>query len=584
MKIILSGFFLAWLGFFPLTAAESSRPNIVLIMSDDQGYGDLALHGNKYIKTPNLDAFAKNNIQFERFFVSPLCAPTRASLLTGRYSLRTGVKGVARGEETMNAEEITLAEALRGAGYRTGIFGKWHNGENFPYTPNGQGFDESFGFNLGHWNNYFDSTFKHNGQPEKTKGYAADVFTDKALNFIESNRTRSFFCYLAFNTPHSPLQVPDRYFDRYKAMGLEDKEAAVYGMCENIDDNVGRLLKRLAELKLDENTIVIYLSDNGPHGVRYNAGMRGTKGSLHEGGSRVPFFLRWPERFNSPQIITNIAAHIDLFPTLLELCRVPLPKGFPLDGRSLVPLLEGKTNAWPDRILFSQHQSPRNKSRVTGALRTQQFRMVNEGRGWELFDMQADPGETKDVSAEFSAKKRELIAAYETWWKEVLPVALKPKPPISVGYAQENPVELSVAQSEFTGDLRFSGKHPNNAWLTGWTNVHDTITWNLDVVREGNYEITLVYLCPKKEAGSKVQIASDDSSIEALIKGTDYHEISSPDRVPREEVYEMEWSTLTAGSLDLHRGNASLKIRALNPAHSAGQIMDLKAVKLRRLK
>ena len=263
-----------------------------MIISDDQGYGDLSLHGNPHVHTPHLDWLATNGIQFERFFVSPLCAPTRASLLTGRYSLRTEARGVSRGEETMRSEEVTIAELLRDAGYRTGCFGKWHNGENFPYTPNGQGYDDAFGFNLGHWNNYFDTTLERNAKPEKTHGYITDVLTDEALKFIEASRARPFFCSVAYNVPHSPFQCPDKYFDPHKRAGLNDFLASVYGMVENMDDNIGRLLAKLDDLKLRENTIVIFMSDNGPNGARYNARMRGVKGTYHEGGSRVPCFIR----------------------------------------------------------------------------------------------------------------------------------------------------------------------------------------------------------------------------------------------------------------------------------------------------
>src|SRR5688572_20798457 len=363
--------------------AAPRQPNVLLIISDDQGYGDLSLHGNLHLRTPNLDRLATNGIQFERFFVGSVCAPTRASLLTGRYSLRTGVRGVTRGEETMRSEEVTVAEALRAGGYRNGYFGKWHNGENFPHTPQGQGFDEQFGFNLGHWNNYFDTTLKRNGRPEKTRGFITDVLTDEALRFIDTNRARPFLCFVSYNVPHSPFQCPDRYFDPHKRAGLSDYQASVYGMLENMDDNIGRLLGKLDELKLRENTIVVFLTDNGANGQRYNAGMRGWKNNLHEGGTRVPFFISWPARWKVPRQVPEIAAHIDVFPTLVELCGVPTPQTLPQDGRSLVPLIDRKTNGWPDRVFFQQWQAGPRAERI-GSVRTQRFRAVNDGAGWEL--------------------------------------------------------------------------------------------------------------------------------------------------------------------------------------------------------
>jgi arylsulfatase A-like enzyme len=557
--------------------SAARRPNVLLIITDDQGYGDLALHGNEQISTPTLDRLGRESIRFDRFFVSPLCAPTRASLLTGRYSLRTGVSGVAEGQETMRAEEVTIAEALSAAGYRTGLFGKWHNGEHYPYTPNGQGFQEAFGFNLGHWNNYFDTRLKHNGRVVKTKGFITDVLTDAALAFINANRDQPFFCYLSYNAPHSPFQVPDKYFDKYKAKGLDDYLASVYGMVENVDDNVARVLGRLDELKLRDNTIVIFMTDNGPNGARFNGGMRGTKGSLHEGGSRVPFFLRWPARFKEARLIKQIAAHLDVYPTLLELCSVPMRKTLPQDGISLVPLLEGREGNWPDRMLFTQHRLNPN----TGAVRTERYRLVNDGRGWELFDMESDPGQKMNIAAEEAEVARRLTTAYEDWWRNILPQTRQARAPIPIGHAEEDPVELPVPQSQFTGGLRFSGRHPNNAWLTNWTKIDAAVEWELDVVRAGRYEVGLLYLCPKSSAGTRVQISVAGSATEATLRETDGRQIKSPDRVPRTEVYEMDWATLDAGILTLPQGRSKLTLRALTK--TGDMVMDLKSVVLHRI-
>ena len=268
-----------------VTSAES-RPNVILIMTDDQGYGDLGFHGNDKIDTPVLDNLATESVRFDRFFVCPLCTPTRATLLSGRYHPRTGAMSVTRGLETMRSAEVTIAEVLRSAGYATGCFGKWHLGEHYPNHPNGQGFDEFFGMLQGHWNNYFDPKLEHNGRRVQTRGYITDVITGYALRFVERNRHRPFFCYVPYNAPHTPHQVPDRYFDKYIERGLDARAAAIYGMVENIDENIGRLLKKLDELELTKRTIGFFLSDNGPEGhegSRYNAGMRGMKGSVHEG-------------------------------------------------------------------------------------------------------------------------------------------------------------------------------------------------------------------------------------------------------------------------------------------------------------
>jgi arylsulfatase A len=558
-------------------AQTSARPNVLLIITDDQGYGDLGLHGNAQVRTPHVDRLGRESVRFDRFFVSPLCAPTRASLLTGRYSLRTGTKGVAQGLETMRAEEVTLAEALRDAGYRTGLFGKWHNGEHYPHTPNGQGFQEAFGFNLGHWNNYFDTILERNGRKVKTKGFITDVLTDAALRFINDTRRQPFFCYLSYNAPHSPFQVPEKYFAHYKQQGLDDTLASVYGMVENLDDNIGRVLARLDELNLRDNTIVIFMTDNGPNGARFNGDMRGTKGSYHEGGSRVPFFLRWPKRFKEPRLIPQIAAHLDLFPTLLELCNVPMPKTLPLDGRSLVPLLNGTAASWPDRMLFTQHQLPRN-NRITGAVRNQQYRLVNEGRGWELFDMQNDPSQRTNIAPQQPAIAQQMVEAYDKWWSEVSAQTGPPHPPIPVGYAQQPLVELSVPQSEFTGGLKFSGIHPNNAWLTNWTDLAATVAWEIEVTRAGTYAVCLQYL--SAQAGAQVEITAANARTSVTLPATKGGQIHSPDRVPRTEVYEMEWANLSAGRLQLPQGKARLTVRALSKPGKS--VMELKAVTLQR--
>ena len=234
------------------------RPNVILILTDDQGWGDLGIHGNDRLSTPIIDKMAADGVQFDRFYVSPLCAPTRASLLTGRYYLRTGTSWVSKGLENMHAREVTIAEVFQDQGYATGCFGKWHNGAHYPQHPNQQGFDEFIGFCAGHWNNYFSTTLEHNGEPYPTDRYITDVLTDEALKFIEQNQDNQFFCYVPYNVPHGPFQVPDTYFNKYKNLGFSDKDAAVYGMCENMDENVGRIIQKVDELKLSENTIIIF--------------------------------------------------------------------------------------------------------------------------------------------------------------------------------------------------------------------------------------------------------------------------------------------------------------------------------------
>ncbi len=398
--------FLFLLGFVLSTswASAADRPNVLLIISDDQGYGDYSIHGNPYLKTPHIDRLASEGVRFDRFYVNSFCAPTRAALLTGRWPLRTGCHGVTHNREVMRSSEVTLAEALRGAGYRTACIGKWHNGEQFPHTPKGQGFEESFGFNAGHCNLYFDAPLLRDSHPVETRGYITDVLTDEAMRFIDEHRREPFFCYVSYNAPHSPYQVADKYFDKYLAAGLDAKVAAFYGMCENQDENVGRLLGHLDSLGLAQNTIVLYMTDNGgTAGVKtFNAGMRDGKTSVHEGGTRVPLFVRWPNGGWKPHIVPTIVSHIDLYPTLLDLCSADPPPGPELDGTSLRPLLEGRADGWQERVLFT-HNPIDETNKYPGAVRTQRYRLVRKIRG---------PAEARKPKPTMRVR---LPGSYTTW-------------------------------------------------------------------------------------------------------------------------------------------------------------------------
>jgi arylsulfatase A len=570
-------FLLLWLG---VTCFAQARPNVLLILTDDQGFGDLSLHGNPHVQTPTLDRFAKAGIQFERFFVSPLCAPTRASLLTGRYHLRSGVWGVTFGRETLRAAEVTLAEALKPAGYRTGLFGKWHNGEQYPYTPPGQGFDEFFGFHNGHWNLYFDTPLLRGAQFVKTKGFITDVLTDEAMRFIEKNQAQPFFCYVPFNAPHGPYQVPDKYFDKYKARGLDDTTATIYGMVENIDDNVARLLAQLEQLKLRDHTIVIFITDNGPQTDRFNSGMRGRKGSVHEGGVRVPFFLQYPARFKTPQTVKQIAAHIDVMPTLLELCGVKAPAGVTFDGRSLVPLLAGQASEWPDRMLYSHNNGPRPVTMYPGAARNQRYRLVNEGRGYELYDLQEDPAQKRNLAADQPDLVQQMSRAYEAWFQDVSRAGFA-RFPIQLGHARENPLIAYAPQADFTG-LQFFGRNGYaHDWLSGWTDTAFAASWQFDVVSAGTYEIALRYQCADA-AGSLIEASLGGHKLTARTVTTAHlPAIKMPDRVVRNEVNERHWAQLQFGKVKLSQGAATLTVRVMEIKGKSA--LELKAVTLRKL-
>jgi arylsulfatase A-like enzyme len=568
---------------FSTWAAGAAPPNILLVITDDQGYGDLSLHGNPHLRTPNLDRFAGQSIRFEHFYVHPFCSPTRAALLTGRWPLRTGVWGVTGDRETMRTEEVTLAEALRAAGYRTGCFGKWHNGMQWPYTPRAQGFEEFFGFCGGHWNQYDDAVLEHNGRPVQTRGYITDVLTDGAIDFIRRHREEPFFCYVPFNAPHSPDIVPDKYFDRYKSRGLDDHTAAAYAMCENIDDNFARLLATLDELKLADNTIVLFLTDNGPNGQRFNAGMRGAKGSVHEGGCRVPLFIRWPAGLPQDRTIAPIAAHIDLYPTLLDLCGLSVPdEGPPIDGRSLRPLLEGRQTQAPARMLFTQQGLPGWNKPVPAAVRTQRYRAVNERDGWQLYDMLTDPGQQHDIAAEHPQLTAQLAAAYDAWFADVSAAGWS-KPPVPVGHPQENPVELRATQASFDAPIRFFAGRAGfaNDWLTGWSDAAAKIRFDLDVARGGRYAVSLRYTCPAAQAGSQLRLSVPKFTLEATVPAAEPRAIPLHIRDRDKLYYERAWSKLDMGTITLLPGRHTLTVQATSIPGS--EVMDLKGIILQRL-
>jgi len=415
------------------------RPNVVFILTDDQGYGELGCHGNPIIKTPNLDRLHSESVRFTDFQVSPTCSPTRASWMTGRHEFRSGVTHTINERERLSLKAVTIAQVLKSAGYTTGIFGKWHLGDEAPHQPDQRGFDEVFIHGAGGigqtypgscgdapGNTYFNPAILHNRVFEKTQGFCTDVFFRQAAQWIDRKRQekRPFFAYIATNAPHAPYVCPEKYLKLYEGSGLGKDAMAYYGMITNIDENVGKLMARLKKWNLEKDTLVIFMTDNGhPIAKLYNAGMRGAKGGPYQGGTRVPIFFRWPGMLRGGIDIDKLAAHIDLFPTLAELAGVKIPEGLKLDGRSLVPLLKDPSAPWPDRFLFVHvGRWPKGKANQSKyaqcAVRNSRFRLVNNR---ELYDIKADPGEKTSVLAEHPEVVAQMRAAYDRWWEEVLP-------------------------------------------------------------------------------------------------------------------------------------------------------------------
>jgi len=546
------------------TNKEDAMPNIVLILTDDQGWGDLSLHGNQWLSTPNTDRIAKEGAQFERFFVSPLCAPTRASLLTGRYHLRTGTASVTGGLETMRSEETTIAEVLKAAGYTTACFGKWHNGEHYPENPNGQGFNEFFGFCSGHLRNYFDPILEKNGKSVNTSGFITDIITDSALSFIKRNQDSPFFCYIPYNAPHEPFQVPDRHFDTYKAKRLDDRTAAIYGMCENMDMNIGRIMETLKKLGLDENTIVIFATDNGPNGQRYNGGMKGIKGSVDEGGTRVPLFIRWPAKIKPGTLIKQISAHIDIFPTILELCGISLPDTVFLDGKSLVPLLNNPTSSWPERSLFT-HVFHSNLKPAPGAVRTSQYRLVKQGREDYLYDMLADPGQQNNVATKFPEVVDKLKTEYDQWFAGVTKKGIR-QPAIQLGHTTARITKLPASEAGFSNGIRyFEGHGWAYDWLVNWTSIGDSIWWEIDAVAEGRYNVSLLYTCPEKDTGAVIRVGVWNNYLQNSVnQAFDPKLIEYQDRAPAGAVREKPWARLSFGAMYIPKGHHRMVVKAIS--------------------
>lgn len=560
MRLILFCLVLCLAG--PLVNAQT-RPNVILILTDDQGWGDLSLHGNPYVETPRLDGLAKSGAQLTQFYVSPLCAPSRASILTGRYHLRTNVVSVSKGLEIMDTNEVTLGELFRHNRYRTGIFGKWHNGDHYPNRPNDQGFDEFLGFCAGHWSNYFDTRLDHNGKMTQTKGYITDVLTDAALAFMKSSKEQPFFCFVPFNAPHSPFQVPDRYFDKYKRKGLTDEVASIYGMVENVDDNVGRILDYLKSSHLEENTIVIFLSDNGPNGVRFNGGMKGIKGSVHEGGVRVPFFIRWPNQIAPGKVVKSPSSHIDIYPTLTDLCRLKDVPGKAVDGVSLRPLiLKGDSEMTAERNIFTHvnfMELPVTPN--SGGFRDHTYRFVYEKDAAHLYNLVKDPEESHNLSAVDPARTARYQDTYQDWFKQVTGSLTTDRTTIlsKVG------VTLPVVEGSLTPGMHFKEGHGwAHDWIATWPGVEDSIYWQVDCSDAGYYAIELEYLVQKAQVGSQISCRIGGNSNQVTVKPAYYaNQVKSPDRVKRKEAYEMsEWGKLNLGTFHLSKGVTSVVLKA----------------------
>ena len=554
--------------FSAFSCFAATKPNVIVFLTDDQGWGDLSLNGNTDLSTPNIDSLANDGASFEHFFVCPVCSPTRAEFLTGRYHVRGGVYSTSAGGERLDLDEVTIADTFRSAGYTTGAFGKWHNGMQYPYHPNGRGFDEFYGFCSGHWGDYFSPPLERNGKIVKGNGFCIDDFTDKAITFIEnsSKNKKPFFAYLPYNTPHSPMQVPDKWWDKFKNKKIKmrnrdprrediDHLRCALAMCENIDWNIGRVLKKINDLKIEKNTIVIFFHDNGPNGVRWNGGMKGRKGSTDEGGVRSPLLIRWPDKISKGIKINQITSVMDLLPTLTDCANIPISSQKALDGRSLKPLLLGERNKWKERTLI-------NYWRGKTSARNQNFRLDHLGK---LYDMTNDPGQLADISALRPKIRNQLLEEVSNWKKTVLPELGKDERSFVVGHPNYRWTQVPARDGVSHGAIKRSGRFPNCSYYENWKTTEDKITWNCEVGATGTYEVSIHYALKKGDEGTVVQLSHNNASIEH--KFTESHEVPSRgqenDRVERRESYVKDFKEIKIGKINLTKGKGELTLKAL---------------------
>lgn len=507
----------------------TSKPNVILIITDDQGIGDFGFNGNPYIKTPNLDILSSQSLNLINFYVSPVCAPTRASLMTGRYSERTGVYDTYNGGAIMSDEEITIAEVLKENGYETGIFGKWHLGDNYPYRPSDQGFDVSVVHRAGGMgqpgdilnyfagdSSYFNPGLFENNKPVQKTGYCSDIFTDEAISFIRKNRESKsktpFFAYLAFNAPHTPLQLPEEYKNMYKdlqfnadsfgifdesveRMKKEDIEAArkVYGMVTNIDDNIGKLIQSLKDQGIYDNTILVFLTDNGPQHNRYKSGLRERKSSVYGGGVRVPCLIHYPIKYKEKMELDLTIAHIDLLPSILELCDIKKVE-HKIDGLSFISPEKTNLSAFKNRTLFFEWgRGFLIKYRNFAALKGD-FKLVGNTNSqaatvdFELYNIKTDPQEKSNIVGRNIELAGELKNEMDVWYKEIVSERNNKRNfPAHIGTVHENPVLLNRNDAKGTP--------------VAWSGENNLNYWDVKALEDGIYDISIHFIREIDEAG-----------------------------------------------------------------------------------
>ena len=565
--------------FFSCENKRYQNPNIVIILTDDQGWGDLSLHGNSNIRTPNLDQIANNGVRFNRFYVSPVCSPTRAELLTGNFFFRSGVNGVTKGYERMNHDHQLVSDFFKNKSYRTGLFGKWHNGSQPPYHPNNRGFEEFYGFTSGHWGNYFDPIMEKNGQLTRGEGYITDDITNKSISFIEKSNS-PFFALISFNTPHSPMQVPNSFFEkkevnlrgRYSKNEDITKTKAALAMVENIDYNVGRVINSLKNSKKYENTIIIFLSDNGPNGYRWNLEMKEKKGSTNEGGVRVPLLIQWPKKIAKGLVVEQITSVKDIFPSLIDLTGFDHEINF--DGNSFKKYLTNPELKNDNRKIFSfwnRRLSVRNNN----------FILDHKD---SMYDLNNDLSQTKAVNYKYYQNYKELKKSKEEFLSSILSkYDNSHKRAFTVNYDKSKYTHLPARDADFTGSLRRSSIHANDSFIENWKNEEDYIYWNINSLNSGKNRVSLYYTLPKNSIGTELTLEFMDNKItkEITISHDPELEGMQKDRIKRIESYTKDFKKIILGDLHFEKGESVLKLKTTKL--NGGDSIDFKLIVLESL-
>lgn len=576
---------------FALTGfGADTKPNVLLILTDDQAYGDLSLHGSPHLKTPAMDRIGKEGVRLDRFYVSPVCAPTRASLLTGRYHLRTGAIGVTRRDEVLEPSEVTLAELFQQNSYATGCFGKWHNGTVFPETPNGQGFDEFLGVLGGLSQLYFDPVLNHNGEDRDYSGYITEVLAEAAIDWMDEQveSEKPFFCYVPFNAPHTPGLVEEKYWKPYYDKSVGRWESVIFGMIEVIDEQIAQMLQFLEDKDQLENTIVIFMSDNGPATWRYNAGLRGKKSSVYEGGIRVPCFIRWPDKLK-PNTIELPLAHVDMFPTLAEWCGLTGIERLELDGKSFADLAENPGSTWPNRKLISFSQGPESKIRSTGTVHTNRWTAVMQKGKWELYDIIADVRQRNNLANKHPQVVEELRTHFEVTLAGMPPMDSPTPFPL-----RDNGIAKVVLEGQ---DAILPEKYKGNGidynypsgishqWISHWTKTEAVPEWNIEVIDPGRFKMSLLYCLPESGLGVKAYLEIQGKRLPIEItEAFDPTANPQPFLLDGESVkYEnKDWKEISLGEISLEKGSTQARIRVTDiPGQAA---MEVKELVLQRLK